>query len=358
MPEHPHIGAKLKANFSISSHGIKVALFVVGAVMTMFACIGIAAAWSQLDTVSRWLNVISVIQQGLSTIIEATALILDVAEITEGVAATAPTVCARGGPILAIIGLAIMVAMLIWEAHQPPPLSPIEVWIRDIGRGVVDLLSDPPSPKLSWTVTSPLPAKQANITCSVTGTNTTSSNIVLYSVTTNFFSGTSPSALFVDNPFYAKPDIQPTLQTGQAMYVSLPNGSITNAEFTIVPAGSQTGSDGKMQTQYNIGVSAGALANPQVIVVPPGSEMVVSLMGTVRASGSCEIILRKIGLMRMVCRGKVLMLNPLQSSSEGRAPVCSNDGFRAWDSVWLFLCLYLGNFYVLTLSLIPVFNLF
>ena len=111
-------GGKIKSRSSISGHGLQIALFLVGAAMTIVACIGLAAAWSQLDTVSRVLNVVNVVQMSLATIVEGVTLILDIFITTSRIASS---VCAWAGPILAIL-----TAMLIWESKQPPPLSPVE----------------------------------------------------------------------------------------------------------------------------------------------------------------------------------------------------------------------------------------
>ena len=209
--------------------------------MTIVACIGLASAWSDLDTVSRLLNVMNVVQMSLATIIEGTALILDIFQITSRVASS---VCAWAGPILAIIGLAILIAMLIWESKQPPPLTPVEAWIVNTGRAHVDALPSPPDPKLSWSVTSPLKPGQQDTLLSITGHNNTSTPQKFYSFTTDFLAGSAPSALFTQSEFFEKPKSDP-LKPGQATYIDSPVESVKNAEFSIVAAGSQKGTDGK-----------------------------------------------------------------------------------------------------------------
>ena len=251
--------------------------------MTLVACIGLAAAWSQLDTVSQVLNVMNVIQMSLATIVEGVQLILDIGLATSRIASS---VCAWAGPILAIIGLAILIAMLIWESKQPPPLSPVETWIVNTGRAHVDLLPSPPNPKLSWSVSpSPLGKPgQADTVLAITGHNTTSTPHTFYSFTTNFFAGTAPSALFAQSEFFEKPKSDPVLKSGYATYLDLPSGSVKNAEFSIAAAGSQTGADGKTQTQYNMGVVANG-ADPDVIVVEAGGKVVMQVKGTVGGKG-------------------------------------------------------------------------
>ena len=72
--------------------------------------------------------------------------------------------------------------------------------------------------------------------------------------------------------------------SGHATHIDSPVGSVKNAEFSIAAAGSQTGADGKSQTQYNLGVVANG-ADPDVIVVEAGEKVVMEVEGTVGAKG-------------------------------------------------------------------------
>ena len=173
--------------------------------------------------------------------------------------------------------------MLIWESKQSPPLTPVEAWIVNTGRTHVDALPSPPDPKLSWSVTSPLKPGQQDILLSITGHNNTSTPQKFYSFTTNFFAGSVPSALFTQSEFFEKPKSD-TLKPGQETYIDSPVGSVKNAEFSIVAAGSQKGTDGKSQTQYNMGVVANG-ADPDFIVVEAGGKVVMEVKGTVGAKG-------------------------------------------------------------------------
>ena len=118
IEESPGLRTRLKNNFSIAEHGIRVALFVVSVAVTVVACIGLVTSWKDLDETSKWLDTASVIQQGLSAIIEGTTLVLDTIDVTTGLLGS---ICAWAGPVLALIGLALMVAMLIWQSKQRPP---------------------------------------------------------------------------------------------------------------------------------------------------------------------------------------------------------------------------------------------
>ena len=61
----------LRENFSIMKHGVKVTFLLVADAMTLTTCTGLAAAWSHLEPFFHSLDFISVIPQGLATIILA-----------------------------------------------------------------------------------------------------------------------------------------------------------------------------------------------------------------------------------------------------------------------------------------------
>ena len=291
------IGTKLQENFSISAHGIRVAMFVVGVAMTILSCIGLAASWNKLTIVSRVLDVASIVQQGLSGIVELTTLTLDIAttatEALTGIAAGVATVCAWAGPILAIVGIALMVAILIWQSKQPPPLTPVEQWIQDTGKKIVSTLLDPPVPKLTWSATSPLSAGKDNTVFTLTGKNASTSGAILYSVKFSVLSGTADSALLANTSIQAQqPKLDGSLMPlkyGFAQCQVSPDARGPRYRSFGVAAGQpQEGTDKKTQTEYTIGVVAFA-SDPDIMTINANGTMSFQILGKIGAAGTYQL---------------------------------------------------------------------
>lgn len=185
--------------YNWKGNAFKIALVVLGAALVVAECVSIYKNWGHIDAVTAGMSIANVVVQALSVVVEGIVL---VAEIGFEVASGLLTVCSFAGPILAIVGIILMIVLMIIAACQPRPLSPSEQWMEERGFKFVDALPDPPSTGCSWKIEpEKLDPNSSAQSLVMTGTNATTSNVELKQVSTTFTSGTSTSSLFSDESF-------------------------------------------------------------------------------------------------------------------------------------------------------------
>ncbi|KAK4496728.1 hypothetical protein PRZ48_012711 [Zasmidium cellare] len=215
-PEEPEqLKLKLK-NFNIAGTVIRGMIIACGIGLTIIGGISLYQNWGTMSTVDRAINIVITVQQSLSIVVDAVSLGLEVGEMIFDIVDTAiSTVCAFAGPILAVIGVILFFVLLIIGSRQPPPLSAPEQYIKDSGQALVDSLSDPPSPKLSWKV-NPfiITADAAGQTVRIVGTNNTGSDAKFQNITTRFTTGTDANALYHDAAWKSSENTTNTTATG------------------------------------------------------------------------------------------------------------------------------------------------
>ena len=177
----------------------KIALVAIGAALVVFECFSIYRNWGNMDAVTASMSIANVVVQALSVLVEGIVL---AADIGFTIAGPLLTVCSFAGPVLAIVGVVIVLVMYIMAACQPPPLTPSENWMKDRGYKFVGSLPDPEHTRLTWLIQpTKLQPSSDGQSLVIIGTNETSAKVELAQVSTSFTSGTSKSCLFADDSF-------------------------------------------------------------------------------------------------------------------------------------------------------------
>lgn len=224
--------------YNIKGNRLRMCLVALGAAIVIAACFSIYQNWGEMDAVNATMAIANAVVQALSVAVEVVFLLAD---IGFKVGAKLLTICSWAGPILALVGVVLMAITMIIFAFLPKPLSDFEKWMDEHGYAYVNKLPDPAKTQLSWKITpEKLQTMADNQTVTIRGTNSSSTEVKLASITTSFTCGTSKSSLFRDEKFKAPFDVTP------------PGGSDPTGRFDCIA------SSDELRKTLNLGYSAGA----------------------------------------------------------------------------------------------------
>ncbi|KAM0087645.1 hypothetical protein ACKRZS_000177 [Fusarium odoratissimum] len=241
------------------NHLAKVGKFIMG--MIAVALI----AFVSWQMISKW-NDLHGTEFGLqltSTIVQVVACLIDLFVLcapATWLAGTAGVVLAWAGPILVIIGAALMLAMFFIERAKPPPLAEPEIFIRDNKDALLKDLDEVPTPVLTWTATRLLKPEQQG-TQKVIGSNNSRSDIALRHINISISAGNTGDALFGNTSFITKGS--PTKDGAGTVSLEGP-GALQVGQGT-----TQNADPGHSVTSYNISVKPAGLDPESNLVVKP-----------------------------------------------------------------------------------------
>ena len=178
----------------------RIAMVIIVVAIVVASCFAIYQNWGSMEWADRIMGIANIAVQALSVVVDTVVL---AADIGFTVAGSVMTVCAWAGPILAIVGLVLMIVTMIIQATRERQLTDSEKWMEEHGIPFVqNKLKDPPASRLSWVIApAKLNPKSDSQTLTITGTNASNAAISIETVSTTITTGTSKSSLFANESF-------------------------------------------------------------------------------------------------------------------------------------------------------------
>ncbi|TFK58575.1 hypothetical protein BDN72DRAFT_851680 [Pluteus cervinus] len=241
--------------------------------------------WDTYTDAGKALNVLQIVIQGLSVLVDA-ALLLGDALITAGlVAADCAVMVALPvlGAILAVIGIvvALLLAFLGVVKPQEPPKTPLETFIDNTARPLINGLTAPPLLSLTYTVPASLPAG-STAGFSITAKNNTAAAVTLTRSTLTLEVGNDDNALF------SGPTTSWTVDSAFNTTKPLSKAGTVGASPPTISAAQITEND--VNTGLNsydvavVGPATNGTSGPLVVEV--GASVSISWLGTISKAGS------------------------------------------------------------------------
>ncbi|TFK65127.1 hypothetical protein BDN72DRAFT_209785 [Pluteus cervinus] len=271
--------------FTTSEKVLKCVNIAVGVAFTIAMSIDLKNNWDTYTDVGKVLNVLQIVIQVLSVLVDA-ALLLGDALLT---AAAPDAVCAMMvalpvlGAILAVLGIVVTLLLAFLGVVKPrdPPKTPVETFIDTTARPLINGLTAPPPLSLTYTVPASLPAG-STAGFSITAKNNTAAAVTLTRSTLTLEVGDDDNALFsgpttswtVDSAFNTT---QPLSQAGT---VGASPPTISAAQLT----------ENDVDTSLNsydiavVGPATNGTSGPLVVEV--GASVSISWLGTISKVGS------------------------------------------------------------------------
>ena len=279
--------------FTTSEKVLKCANIAVGVAFTIAMSIDLKNNWEYLNDTGKALNVIQIVIQGLTVLIDAALLIGDAAIAAGLLAADSVMMVALPvlGAILAVIGIVVMALLSFLNVTKPkePPKTPVETFIDDTARPLIKVFLPPPPLSLTYTIPSSIPANQST-PLTITATNNTGKGVTLARSTITLEVGDDDAALFsaptaewaVDDAYGTASPIKPLSKAGS---VGAAPSSLSTALITYNPRTTSLSSYDVMV----LGKSATTSSDAGPLVLAAGEKVQISWLGTVNKAGSTTL---------------------------------------------------------------------
>lgn len=157
--------------------------------------------WNQLTNVGKVIETLSVIVQGLSVLLDIVVIGMKV-----GLIATSATFGAALpiiGAVLAVLGLVLTIIGIfvnIYREPDPPP-DPVQTFINNVARRLMDTWLDAPDPKLAYSISPSRVNGGRTASVTVNLRNNTNSDVRLTRVEISLNGGPDPVCLFREDDF-------------------------------------------------------------------------------------------------------------------------------------------------------------
>ncbi|TFK68582.1 hypothetical protein BDN72DRAFT_878935 [Pluteus cervinus] len=271
--------------FTTSEKVLKCVNIAVGVAFTIAMSIDLKNNWDTYTDVGKALNVLQIVIQGLSVLVDA-ALLLGDALINAGiVAADCAMMVALPvlGAILAVIGIVVtlLFAFLGVVKPQEPPKTPVETFIDNTARPLITSLTAPPPLSLTYTVPASLPAG-STAGFSIIAKNNTAAAVTLTRSTLTLEVGNDDDALF------SGPTTSWTVDSAFNTTKPLSTVGTVGASPPTISAAQITEND--VDTGLNsydvavVGPATNGTSGPLVLEV--GASVSISWLGTISKAGS------------------------------------------------------------------------
>lgn len=289
--------------FNRTANWVKGAVMVATAVLVITMAVFLFNHLASMDAVNKFGAITQFALQTLSLMTGAVEFAAEAAYsmeiITEAAFTTTMAVTAFAGAALAVLGIAAMIAVSIWQALEPPPLNPVEEWIRDHGRPFLDTLPEPPSRQLSYSVTATRGPSMSQII--VEAKNTGASSVTVQKINVMFPSGDDTATLFTETEFpvaVGSASPAPTA-AGVVAVVAGPGGADVKFSASSVPYQWQQTVDGVVlyrQTVSLAGDKLAGVASAGKLTVPPGATVSVTIQGTMAKDGMVFVTINEVDI--------------------------------------------------------------
>ena len=181
MPEKVPPGeAEAAEEFSLGSTALKVFTTALGLGIAIAMTFSLVHDWDSLSLPDKIINTLSLVVQVLTVALSAALPVVGVVLVVVGV-------------ILAIVSLLIHLFV-----HEDPPPDPVETYIDNTGKPVIDQFGDAPDPQLAYSVSPLKPSSGDVVSITIEGQNKTGTEVSLASLTITVLSGGAGSCLFSD----------------------------------------------------------------------------------------------------------------------------------------------------------------
>ena len=284
----PPAGREPWKKFTTGEKLLKCANIAVGIAFTIAMSLDLKDNWDNITDAGKALNVLQIVIQGLTVLVDAAVLVGDAMVSAASIAADCTMMVALPviGAVLAAIGIVVMVVLMFLDTYKPkePPLSPAETFFKDVGQPLVNGFADPPAISLTYTAPAAVTSGTPQSRITITATNNTNQDVTLTRSTLTLEVGADDAALFSDPtaPWAVVDSFDPsnasTLSTA---------GTVGAGPATIVTGKLTPQARGEGLSEYDL-----ALLGPQTagtsgpLVVKKGESLQVVWLGTVNKAGS------------------------------------------------------------------------
>jgi hypothetical protein len=185
--------------FATSEMLLKLANVCIGIAFTVAMAFDLKDNWDNYTDVGKALNILQIVVQGLTVIVDA-ALLLGDALVSASIWAADCTMMVALpvlGAVLAVIGMIVMIVLSSLNVIKPqePPPTPVEVFITGVARPWVTQSDAPPPLSLTYKVGTLVKAGSTNAV-PITATNNTDKGVTLTRTTVTLEVGDDTAALF------------------------------------------------------------------------------------------------------------------------------------------------------------------
>ncbi|KZF22467.1 hypothetical protein L228DRAFT_268931 [Xylona heveae TC161] len=191
----PPGGEEQADKFSISGKALRVLNVILGIGLVIAMTFSLARDWDNLSTPGKIINTLTVVTQALTVLIDVfeTGVELGFWVTTEVLSAALSVV----GAVLAVVGVVLMFISLLMNLFMgDPPEDPIEKYIENTGKPLIDSFDSAPDPKLTYTL-SPQQILSKHLTSiRVTATNNSADQVSFPFLTITLLGGGDLACLF------------------------------------------------------------------------------------------------------------------------------------------------------------------
>lgn len=196
-PVEGGVGGKAWSRFNTPANWMRAVGIAISVALVIVMSISLAQSWKNLNDAGRALGVIQVITTGLAIAVDVAVF---AGEMLVMETAMFVTVLPIVGAVLAIIGLVVCVLMMtlgITKREDPPP-TPVETFISDTAKPIVDAWDPMPQPALTYSM--PTTVNQGATTAfSVSAQNASGVDVARTAIKVTIQGGSDPSCLFTDH---------------------------------------------------------------------------------------------------------------------------------------------------------------
>lgn len=230
-----------------------------------------------------WLFCLQVSVQVLQAVVEIVAFFSASSSATS-------TVCAFLGPALALVGIVFIILSIFLSTRKRTKTTKAEDWIDGKGNTFTNGCDDPPSPKLTWTMSPDSGAAGSEALVTIVGTNNSAGDAVFHHIATRLTTGSSANTWFSTQQTEDWSDSDAGSDTSKLknnqVAVSLSSGgSIKSSTFSNDPV--QIGATEKAFSR-NFQVLVRNSSTTLALTVPKGATLTLQLRGVLGKKGEAD----------------------------------------------------------------------
>lgn len=182
--------------FNISGNMLRVLNALLGIGLVIAMSFSLAADWDSLSDTGKVLGILNMVVQGLTVLLDVIDVGTEIGlwAVTGTMSVALPIL----GAVLAVLGVVLMIVQLfinIFIGRQEPP-DPIADFIDDVGHEVISTFETAPQPKLTYSISSSSASAGQVTTLTITGKNTSSSDVTISYAQITLYSGNDDVCLF------------------------------------------------------------------------------------------------------------------------------------------------------------------